>query len=182
VQHFALSLFEKKYIEGVLADIKTNTLTREKHNEVIDKISGILKPIYRYMENIIEKYITENRDNNTYFFIMSDHGFSLCEKGYNHYGLPDHYKAPDGILLINGPQVRKGRIKKTSVFDIAPTILNLYDLPVGKNMDGRVLSEVFRFQRKKQHKVYKLKKDGQLKRDESYDKKTLEGLESLGYI
>ncbi|MCK5057754.1 MAG: alkaline phosphatase family protein [Candidatus Aminicenantes bacterium] len=182
VQHFVLSLFKKEYIEGVLSAIKTNTLTREKHKEVIDRISGFLKPVYRYMENIIEKYITENRDSNTYFFIMSDHGFSLYDKGYNHYGLPDPYQAPDGILLIKGPRVKKGRIKKASVFDIAPTILNLYDLPVGKNMDGRVLSDVFRFHRKKRYKVYKLKKDGRMKRDESYDKETLDGLESLGYI
>ena len=182
VQHFVLSLFNKEYVEGILSAVKSNSLTQEKHDELINRIADILKPVYRYMENIIASYITENSDHNTYFFIMSDHGFSLYERGYNHYGLPDRYQAPEGILLIKGPRVRPGRIKKASVFDIAPTILNLYNLPVGKNMDGRVLSEVFRFQHRKRYKVYKLKENGEIKRDESYDRETLDGLKSMGYI
>lgn len=182
VQHFVLSLFEKSYIKDIYSALENNTLLQDRHDEVIHRIADHLEPVYRYMESIIEKFITGSRDENTYFFIMSDHGFSLHEKGYNHYGLPDKYKAPDGILMINGPKVRKGLMKKASVFDIAPTILNLFDLPVGKNMDGRVLSEVFRFHRKKRTKVHKLEENGEMKRDESYDKDTLEDLKSIGYI
>ena len=91
-------------------------------------------------------------------------------------------KAPDGFLLINGPKIRPGQIKKAGVYDIAPTILNLFDLPVGKNMDGRVISEIFQFQRKKRYKTYKLGKMNENKRDKNYDEETLKDLKSLGYI
>jgi hypothetical protein len=182
VQHFALSFFEKNYIEDIYSAVKNNTLTEDNHSEVIHRIADHLEPVYRYMESIIKKFITGSREKNTYFFVMSDHGFTLHDKGYNHYGLSDKYKAPDGVLLINGPGIRQGLIEKASVFDIAPTILNLFDLPVGKNMDGRVLSEVFHFHRKKRYETYKLKKNGETDRDEAYEKDTIEDLKSIGYI
>jgi predicted AlkP superfamily phosphohydrolase/phosphomutase len=182
VQHFALSLFEKKDINDLYVSIRNKTITKERYNEAIVKISGFLEPVYQYMERMIKNFITHKRDKNTYFFIMSDHGFSLFDGGYNHYGLPETYKAPDGILLINGPTIKKGEIKKASVFDIAPTILNLYGLPIGKNMDGRVLSEVSRNHRKKRYKTYRLSKDGEMNRDTSYDEETLKDLKSIGYI
>lgn len=182
VQHFVLSFFERKYIEGLYAAIEDKTISKDRYNETIERIADILEPVYRYMETIIKNFITYTKEKNTYFFVMSDHGFSLFNGGYNHYGLPKNYKAPDGILLINGPKIRTGPIKKAAVFDVAPTILNLYDLPVGENMDGRVLSEVFQLHRKKRYKVYKLKKYGDLQRDKSYDEETLEDLKTIGYI
>jgi len=45
-----------------------------------------------------------------------------------------------------GPGIEKGaRVMglPTSVFDIAPTILHLYGIPVPQQMQGRVLTEIF---------------------------------------
>ena len=47
-----------------------------------------------------------------------------------------------GILIMNGKNIRKGvSISETFVCDIMPTILYLRDLPVGKDMDGEVITE-----------------------------------------
>ncbi|MGA3202487.1 MAG: alkaline phosphatase family protein [Bryobacteraceae bacterium] len=80
--------------------------------------------------------------------VMSDHGFH-----------PDHLRPasiPDipagpaiehrdlGIVLIGGPGIKKNELLYgPSVLDIAPTILTLYGLPVGEDMDGKVLSQAF---------------------------------------
>lgn len=54
----------------------------------------------------------------------------------------DHH--PDGILIAAGPGIRRGhRFEPASVLDITPTLLNLLGLPVGRDMDGRVLEELF---------------------------------------
>jgi hypothetical protein len=80
--------------------------------------------------------------------LMSDHGFH-----------PDHLRPasiPDipagpaiehrdfGVLAISGPGIKKDELLHgPSVLDIAPTILTLYGLPIGEDMDGKVLSQAF---------------------------------------
>lgn len=49
-----------------------------------------------------------------------------------------------GICLFHGPTIQKGkRIEGARIFDLAPTILQIYGLPVPTQMDGKVLEEVF---------------------------------------
>jgi arylsulfatase A-like enzyme len=83
--------------------------------------------------------------------------------------------------MIKGPGIRPGYLPDASVLDIAPTILNIFDLPVGKNMDGKVLHQVLKLNRKIKYNVYTLKK--KLKRKKSKaDEEAMKELESLGYI
>ncbi len=52
--------------------------------------------------------------------------------------------ADDGFLLITGPGVaHKTNPEPASVVDIVPTILFAADLPIGRDMDGRVLTDAF---------------------------------------
>ncbi|MCK4731121.1 MAG: alkaline phosphatase family protein [Methanophagales archaeon] len=53
------------------------------------------------------------------------------------------YHRRDGIFIAYGYGVVKSRMKKADIFDIAPTILHLFGLPIPKEMDGRVLKETF---------------------------------------
>lgn len=49
-----------------------------------------------------------------------------------------------GIFLAYGPGIKKGyEIKNAKIYDIAPTLLYIFGLPVPKDMDGRVLKEIF---------------------------------------
>ncbi|HEV2968807.1 MAG TPA: alkaline phosphatase family protein [Pirellulales bacterium] len=80
--------------------------------------------------------------------LMSDHGFH-----------PDHLRPkmiPSipagpaiehrdfGILAMRGPGIKKDELLHgPSVIDITPTILTLYGLPVGADMDGKVLVSAF---------------------------------------
>lgn len=48
-----------------------------------------------------------------------------------------HDEAPPGVVVISGGNVRKGRpVAGMSVADVAPTLLALLDLPVGRDMAG----------------------------------------------
>jgi|Deesub1362A_J573_1020465.scaffolds.fasta_scaffold00355_23 predicted AlkP superfamily phosphohydrolase/phosphomutase len=50
----------------------------------------------------------------------------------------------DGILLVYGPSIKKAaRIENAKIYDIAPTILYIFNLPIPNDIDGRVLSEIF---------------------------------------
>jgi predicted AlkP superfamily phosphohydrolase/phosphomutase len=54
-----------------------------------------------------------------------------------------HAGAPDGFILALGDGVRAGAsIRAASVLDVAPTVLYLMGLPVGRDMEGRVLTEM----------------------------------------
>jgi hypothetical protein len=54
-----------------------------------------------------------------------------------------HSAAPDGLLLVVGDAVRPGsRPKNASVLDLAPTLLYLMGLPVARDMEGRILTEI----------------------------------------
>ena len=54
-----------------------------------------------------------------------------------------HAAAPDGFLLAVGDGIRPGaKIETASVLDLAPTILYLSGLPVARDMEGRVLTEI----------------------------------------
>lgn len=80
--------------------------------------------------------------------LMSDHGFH-----------PDHLRPasiPDipagpavehrdhGVFAICGPGVRQVQtVYGPSLLDITPTVLEIFGLPVGEDMDGKVLSQVF---------------------------------------
>ena len=145
-------------------------------------VSDILEPVYQYMEKIIRSYVESPKYKNTYFFIMSDHGFTFYPGGYNHYDLPEGYEAPSGILLVNGPKTRSGKLKHAGVLDITPTMLYLQDLPVGKNMDGKILKSAFKFRKKVRHQTYTLEKGTAETQSDDYAEDTMKELKTLGYI
>jgi hypothetical protein len=61
-----------------------------------------------------------------FFAVISDHGVGAA--------------TTEGILLLHGAGVRRGaEIPASSVLDLVPTALTLLGLPVGADMDGRVL-------------------------------------------
>ena len=54
-----------------------------------------------------------------------------------------HAGAPDGFLLAVGDGVKPGATPRgASILDVAPTILYLMGLPVARDMEGRVMTEI----------------------------------------
>jgi hypothetical protein len=55
-----------------------------------------------------------------------------------------HDRAPEGFLLAYGSQVASGKFPLGSVTDVAPTVLYLLGLPVGRDMDGYARTDILR--------------------------------------
>jgi len=181
VQHFVLRLFPDDYIKSMFPGGKTWSLPAEKQREIIGRISQALEPVYRYMDRLLQKYVSDPKFKDAYFFIMSDHGSSLYPGGWNHYDLPREMAAPPGILLVKGPSVMPGKTA-AGIYDIAPTILYLFGLPLDRNMDGRPLQDIFKLSRKLRYSVYTLDKSRKGARNKDADRETIEELKALGYI
>ncbi|MFZ0814124.1 MAG: alkaline phosphatase family protein, partial [Candidatus Sulfotelmatobacter sp.] len=80
--------------------------------------------------------------------LVSDHGFHSDHLRPR--GIPDEPAGPAvqhrqfGIICMRGAQIRKDeRIYGATLLDVTPTILTLFGLPVGDDMDGRVLVQAF---------------------------------------
>ena len=51
----------------------------------------------------------------------------------------------NGIFIACGPNIKQGiGLESARIYDVAPTILHMFGLPVPDDMDGRVLKEIFR--------------------------------------
>lgn len=102
---------------------------------------------YKYHDMMLERLLQLAGPDVT-VMLISDHGFH-----------PDHLRpielpkepaapalehSPYGIFVLNGPGVKKDeRIYGASILDVTPTILTLFGLPIGADMDGNVLVNVF---------------------------------------
>lgn len=50
---------------------------------------------------------------------------------------------PTGMFLVTGPKIKKGKVVNTKIYDIMPTILRIFDLPIPPEIDGTVLKDIF---------------------------------------
>jgi predicted AlkP superfamily phosphohydrolase/phosphomutase/tetratricopeptide (TPR) repeat protein len=80
--------------------------------------------------------------------LVSDHGFHsdhLRPRGIPAEPAgPAVQHRPFGIFCMKGPHVQQDeRIYGATLLDVTPTILTLFGLPVGSDMDGRVLVQAF---------------------------------------
>jgi predicted AlkP superfamily phosphohydrolase/phosphomutase len=150
------------------------------------EIREIFKPYYIYIDRVVGKFL-KRAPRGSKIIIVSDHGFSLSCECFGHY-CPE---PPDGILIMKGDGIKKGfEIKNATIYDITPTILYIFGMPIAKDMDGKVILDAFQPDFKKQReitfiesyeKVIKSEKEERY-RNRKLDEETLEQLRSLGYI
>lgn len=56
-----------------------------------------------------------------------------------------HDSQREAIFIAMGPNIKEGsKVENVQIYDIAPTILHLYGVPIPKDIDGRVLMEIFK--------------------------------------
>lgn len=82
--------------------------------------------------------------------VISDHGFH-CDHNRplslpKMNGAPALEHNPIGVMVASGPNFEKQNepVVGKNLLDIAPTILHYFDLPVGEDMDGMVVHELFK--------------------------------------
>ena len=102
---------------------------------------------YGYIDGELGRLIGDLRPDT--IIVVSDHGFRtgenrpLTESRIGYGGAADWHRKY-GILILHGPAFRRGAsLDEASVLDVTPTILRLFGLPVGEDMDGRPITEAF---------------------------------------
>ncbi len=102
---------------------------------------------YRYHDMMLDTLLQLAGDETT-VMLISDHGFEPgnLRPQYipNEPAGPAAEHSPFGIFCLKGPGIKQGeRIHGGTLLDITPTLLHLYGLPVGRDMDGKVLVNCF---------------------------------------
>lgn len=124
--------------------------------ELIEKLENLRNPktgkniarkVYRKEEIYSGKYLAEAPD------LIIDQNPGTHIRGGIGVGKEDVFMEPrgwkaenkrQGIFIAYGPAIKRGkRLEKVSILDLAPTILHLMNIPIPKDMDGRVLMETF---------------------------------------
>ncbi len=115
--------------------------------EMYEFYKDVVDSVYRFHDMMLDRYIKLAGEDAT-IIIISDHGFHSDHLRPKR--LPSEPMAPAlehrqyGIFCMAGPGIQKDeRIYGATLLDIAPTILTLFGLPVGKDMDGKVLTQSF---------------------------------------
>ncbi|MDX2362593.1 MAG: alkaline phosphatase family protein [Crocinitomicaceae bacterium] len=115
--------------------------------EDYESYKGIVEAGYRFHDMMLERTL-ELIDDDTTVVLVSDHGFHsdhlrpiVIPKEPSG---PAYEHSPYGIFVARGPGIRKGGvISGASVIDVTPTLLTLLGLPVGNDMEGKVLTACF---------------------------------------
>ena len=116
-----------------------------------EKLFEIYKDVvdgaYRFHDMMLETLITLAGPETT-VLLVSDHGFHSDHLRPR--SIPNEPAGAAvqhrrfGIFCMKGPHVRQDqRIYGATLLDVAPTVLTLFGLPVGDDMDGRVLVQAF---------------------------------------
>lgn len=115
--------------------------------EYFDLYKDVINSVYRLQDMMLER-IMELAGEDTTIILLSDHGFhsdhlrpvKLPEEPI----APALEHAPYGVVCISGPNIKKDDlIFGATLLDITPTILTMFGLPIGKDMDGKPLLQVF---------------------------------------
>lgn len=115
--------------------------------EQFEMYKGVVEAGYRYHDMMLARLIQLAGDDAT-VIVISDHGFH-----------PDHLRPKfvtdepagpaqqhrdHGIFVAKGPGIRKDElIYGANLLDITPTLLTLFGLPIGQDMDGVPLVQIF---------------------------------------
>ena len=106
-----------------------------------------LEGAYRYHDMMLGTLLRLAGEETT-VILMSDHGFHPDH--LRPAGIPREPAGPAvehrhfGIFVAKGPGIKRDdRIYGANLLDICPTLLHLFGLPVGEDMDGKVLLDIY---------------------------------------
>jgi len=125
-------------------------------DEDFEMFRNVMTACYEFHDMMLGR-LMELAGPETHIILMSDHGF---QSGVMRPTLirdkkdPSRFTGPgadplawhrtQGVLVINGPGVKKDELVfGATLLDVTPTILAMLGLPVGDDMDGKVLTQAF---------------------------------------
>ncbi len=145
---------------GEFAAIYLNekVVPEEKRAEVLAQLIKELKSVPKELKRKthIDIFLPKQLYHGPKSFLLPDIIFLLEGYCYSYDDFHDDIEEKDkppvfwngshrlnGIFLAYGPSIKKGAKINAEIYDIAPTILHIFGLPIPKDMDGKVLMRIF---------------------------------------
>jgi predicted AlkP superfamily phosphohydrolase/phosphomutase len=139
----------KKKKERISQDI-INELKNLKNPDTGEKV---INNVFRKEEIYSGPFLKNAPD----LLILPNKGYSLVHKLSENIFEEQSFKKADhalnGIFVAYGPEIKKGFKIDAKIYDLTPTILHMFDVPIPDDIDGRVLKEIFK------EKSYSAKKE-----------------------
>lgn len=117
-------------------------------NDLFEIYKDVVDGMYRFHDMMLERTL-DLAGPDTNIILISDHGFQSDHM--RPLQLPKEPAGPaaehrkHGIICCYGPDFKKGQqIYGSSILDITPTLLTLFGLPIGQDMDGTPLVQAFK--------------------------------------
>ena len=148
-------------------------------------LGRVIDEYYVYVDGLLGEYLDRLGPGDT-LVVLSDHGF----KPVLFPGKPTtsgHHRL-EGIIGFYGRGVRAGgKIGDAGLLDVLPTLLDLLDVPIAKDLEGHVMRDALDEDFKKRHPPSVVDTYGGVERPAAptqteLDRNVLERLRSLGYI
>ncbi len=116
-------------------------------DDQFDIFKDVINGAYRFHDMMLERQLNLAGADAT-VILVSDHGFQSDHLRPRY--VSDEPAAPAeqhrkyGVICMKGPHIKKNeKIYGASLLDITPTILSLFGLPIGEDMEGNPLVQAF---------------------------------------
>jgi predicted AlkP superfamily phosphohydrolase/phosphomutase/tetratricopeptide (TPR) repeat protein len=112
-------------------------------HDLYEPLKGVMNAIYEFHDQMLGRLV-ELAGPDAHVMIVSDHGFLSGAARPTGPVSPEQWHRNYGTFLLAGPSIRQdASIPGATLLDITPTVLTLFGLPVGRDMEGRVLANAF---------------------------------------
>ena len=117
------------------------------NEEDFETYKEVVTSAYRFHDMMLGALLALAGEDTT-IILLSDHGFHPDHLrpqmiGNEPAGPADEHRQ-FGMFVMNGPGIKRDDLVfGTSLLDIAPTVLTLFGLPVGRDMDGKAVRSAF---------------------------------------
>jgi len=155
-----------------------------------EKYGQAVEAMYGWADRLVGEYL-EVMGRDTVLIVLSDHGFELGQlpddpsKTRDMRRVSERFHRLEGVLYLHGHGIKRGRLRESTILDVAPTLLALAGLAPARDMPGRVLAEALAFiPPGPAVATYESERPSRARdaRDAGVDPAILERLQSLGYL
>ncbi|MCA1612249.1 MAG: alkaline phosphatase family protein [Acidobacteria bacterium] len=115
----------------------------------IARYGNVVARYYGDVDRLLGQWMRRASEDGATLIVHSDHGFKWgadrpCGLASGNWSTAAFWHRLDGVLAVWGARAQPGPRGQASLFDVAPTVLSLLDLPADRRMTGRAARFAFR--------------------------------------
>jgi len=150
-QVFSLMMTGLNTVESLFYQYSFPDLYSGVNSSEAVRYGPVIEKYYQFYDQVIGRYLASLKEDET-LIIYSPHGIEplpflkrlLGWVSGSTGASADHEQAPEGVIFFYGKNIARAKnIEGMRLIDLAPTLLYSLGLPVGRDMDGIVRSQVF---------------------------------------